>query len=69
MAEHVVLGQGLLDEQQVERVELRQVARASASVYAVLASTCSSMSGRTRSRTARTGSMSQPGSIFSLMRR
>ena len=67
VAAHVVLGERLLDEQQVERVEPREVARVAEGVGGVGVDLQQDRR-RTGSRTAATGSMSQPGSIFSLMR-
>ena len=68
VADEVVLGQRLLDQQQVELVEAAQVVDVVAAVRGVGVDLERDVRARSGRRTAATGSRSQPGSIFSLMR-
>ena len=68
VAEEVVLRQRLLDEQQVELVEAGEVVDVGTGVGGVGVDLQRHTRDRARRRTAATGSRSQPGSIFSLIR-
>ena len=68
VAEQVVLGQGLLDEQQVEVVEAGEVLGVLAGVGGVGVDLQRDVRARSAGGPRSTGSMSQPGSIFSLIR-
>ena len=65
--EHVLLRQRLLDQQQVELVQLRQVPRVLQGVGGVRVHLDQQVVAEPL-RTARTGSTSQPGWILSLIR-